>query len=93
MEKPGELRKEAGGNTSANNLVWYQSKGDVETAGNTRVEARMEDIALTALHVDDDPTLNPWTFRMWFLGVYVHKSRLLYANIQQVLGSLDSAQP
>jgi hypothetical protein len=29
----------------------------------------MEEIALYALHVDDDPSLNPWTFRMWFLGV------------------------
>ena len=25
----------------------------------------MEQIALYALHVDDDPTLNPWTFRTW----------------------------
>ena len=30
----------------------------------------MEEIALYALHVDDDPTLNPWTFRTWFLGRY-----------------------
>jgi hypothetical protein len=30
--------------------------------------ATLENIAVTALHVDDDPTLNPWTFRMWFLG-------------------------
>jgi hypothetical protein len=28
----------------------------------------MEEIALYALHVEDDPTLNPWTFRTWFLG-------------------------
>ncbi|KAN0122786.1 oligopeptide transporter [Hyaloscypha variabilis] len=28
----------------------------------------METIALKALHVDDDATLNPWTFRMFFLG-------------------------
>ena len=27
-----------------------------------------EEIALYALHVDDDPTLNPWTMRTWFLG-------------------------
>jgi hypothetical protein len=25
----------------------------------------MEEIALYALHVDDDPSLNPWTFRTW----------------------------
>lgn len=28
----------------------------------------MEEIALKALHVDDDPTLNPWTFRVFFIG-------------------------
>jgi hypothetical protein len=28
----------------------------------------MEEIALYALHVEDDRSLNPWTFRMWFLG-------------------------
>lgn len=27
-----------------------------------------EDITTHVLHVDDDPTLNPWTFRMFFLG-------------------------
>lgn len=30
--------------------------------------ATMKDIATRALHLDDDPTLNPWTFRMWFIG-------------------------
>ena len=28
----------------------------------------MEEIALYALHVDDDVSLNPWTMRTWFLG-------------------------
>jgi hypothetical protein len=27
-----------------------------------------EDIVTTVIHVDDDPTLNPWTFRMFFIG-------------------------
>ena len=42
--------------------------GDAEGFGKETVEARMEDIALKALHVDDDPSLNPWTFRMFVLG-------------------------
>ncbi|KAF4625046.1 hypothetical protein G7Y89_g13120 [Cudoniella acicularis] len=32
------------------------------------VVANMEEIALKALHTDDDPSLNPWTFRMLSLG-------------------------
>ena len=27
-----------------------------------------KDLVTNILHVDDDPSLNPWTFRMWFLG-------------------------
>ena len=29
-----------------------------------------EDIVTTVIHVDDDPTINPWTFRMFFIGQY-----------------------
>ncbi|KAK8051943.1 hypothetical protein PG993_003328 [Apiospora rasikravindrae] len=29
----------------------------------------MEEIGLYALHVEDDPSLNPWTFRTWFIGL------------------------
>jgi hypothetical protein len=27
-----------------------------------------EDLITEVIHVRDDPTLNPWTFRVWFLG-------------------------
>lgn len=35
------------------------SIGDLDTA---------EDIVTTVIHVDDNPDLNPWTFRMFFIG-------------------------
>lgn len=28
-----------------------------------------EDIVTAIINVDDDPTLNPWTFRMFFIGL------------------------
>jgi hypothetical protein len=28
-----------------------------------------EELVTEVLHVEDDPTLNPWTFRTWFLGM------------------------
>ena len=31
-----------------------------------------KDLVTNILHVDDDPSLNPWTFRMWFLGEASH---------------------
>ncbi len=39
--------------------------------GEPKVVANMEEIALKALHVDDDPTLNPWTFRMFLIGTFL----------------------
>ncbi|MCJ1399097.1 hypothetical protein MMC11_002299 [Xylographa trunciseda] len=44
---------------------------DEEEAGHTgklRVE-NAEQLVTSVLSVDDDPTLNPWTFRMWFIGL------------------------
>ncbi|RFU28658.1 hypothetical protein B7463_g7691, partial [Scytalidium lignicola] len=43
----------------------------------------MEEIALYALHVDDDPSLNPWTFRMWFLGLGLSCFSAVLATIYQ----------
>lgn len=46
------------------------ARNDVERVGSEPLVANMEEIALKALHVDDDPTLNPWTFRVFFLGLH-----------------------
>ncbi|KAF8855994.1 OPT superfamily oligopeptide transporter [Acephala macrosclerotiorum] len=54
--------------TSVENLVRYDT-WDAERNREPEVIANMETIALKALHVDDDPTLNLWTFRMFFLGI------------------------
>jgi hypothetical protein len=34
------------------------------------VVSTAEEIVTKVIHVDDDPSLNPWTFRMFFLGTY-----------------------
>jgi hypothetical protein len=36
--------------------------------GDIKELSTAEDIVTTVIHVDDDPTLNPWTFRMFFIG-------------------------
>jgi hypothetical protein len=44
---------------------------DDGTGTGTVTEVKATDqavISSTALHVEDDPTLSPWTFRFWFLG-------------------------
>lgn len=53
----------------------YESD-DIERRRGNVPDASMETIALRALHVDDDPTLNPWTFRMFFIGKFqlIHRT-------------------
>jgi hypothetical protein len=36
--------------------------------GDAIVVTNAEELVTTVLHVEDDPTLNPWTFRAFFLG-------------------------
>jgi len=36
--------------------------------GEADVVNTAKDIVTHVLHVDDDPSLNPWTFRMFFIG-------------------------
>jgi hypothetical protein len=35
-----------------------------------RIIVETSELAVTVLHVDDDPTLSPWTFRTFFLGMH-----------------------
>lgn len=67
-----ELRKEYS-YTSSTEIAREKSlasiRSDVERMGLEPLVANMEEMALKALHVDDDPTLNPWTFRVFFLGM------------------------
>lgn len=49
-------------------LDTFQNSSEDGDGPRAPLVATMKDIAVRALHVDDDPTLNPWTFRMWFIG-------------------------
>lgn len=51
---------------------------DEEKGHNKPVETA-RDLVTSILRTEDDPTLNPWTFRTWFLGPaqYSFKSDLL----------------
>ena len=62
-----DLRKEYSYTSSAEKS---SVRNDVERVGSEPLVANMEEIALKALHVDDNPTLNPWTFRVFFLGLH-----------------------
>jgi len=48
----------------------YQSSDSEANIGEGEIKNlnTAEDIVTTVIHVDDDPTLNPWTFRMFFIG-------------------------
>ncbi|KAG1848628.1 OPT oligopeptide transporter protein-domain-containing protein [Suillus tomentosus] len=76
----------------------FDDKGDVETA---TVDADSEegvlsderDIATHVISVDDDPSLNPWTFRSFFIGLGLSAfggvlAEIYYFKPQTVLVSL-----
>ncbi|KAJ8581552.1 OPT superfamily oligopeptide transporter [Rhizopogon salebrosus TDB-379] len=76
----------------------FDRQGDIETA---TVDADSEeailsderDIATNVISVDDDPTLNPWTFRAFFLGLGLSAfggvlAEIYYFKPQTVLVSL-----
>ncbi|KAI9833358.1 MAG: hypothetical protein M1819_003753 [Sarea resinae] len=43
--------------------------GDEVQTGETMIVSTAEDLVTNVIHVDDDPSINPWTFRMFFLGI------------------------
>ena len=67
MEDFKSIRKDRHSVISTENLVRYDTN-DVEGTGRPAVVVDMEEIALKTLHIDDNPTLNSWAFRMFFLG-------------------------
>jgi hypothetical protein len=56
---------------SEENSVYVYEKDNMARDDTGRIVVETSELAITALHVDDDPTLSPWTFRTFFLGMYV----------------------
>jgi hypothetical protein len=48
----------------------------------------MEKIGIYAIHVDDDPSLSPWTFRTIFLGMLISNFALLHMDVCTYLTSM-----
>jgi hypothetical protein len=43
---------------------------DLQEAGKQKeAPSTAKDLVSQVLALEDDPSLNPWTFRMWFLGI------------------------
>lgn len=68
LKKNYTLQSTSTGETLAETKEPLQQFSDLESVEAESVNASMETVALKALHVDDDATLNPWTFRVFFLG-------------------------
>ncbi|KAG2134261.1 OPT oligopeptide transporter protein-domain-containing protein [Suillus cothurnatus] len=76
----------------------FDGKGDVETAtievaSEEGVLSTERDIATHVISVDDDPSLNPWTFRAFFIGIGLSTfggvlAEIYYFKPQTVLVSL-----
>jgi hypothetical protein len=45
------------------------SDASQERNSRRRVPTTGREIVAEVLRAEDDPTVNPWTFRMWFIGI------------------------
>jgi hypothetical protein len=45
-----------------------------------------EDIVTTVIDLEDDPTISPWTFRMFFIGIYFLNTTRLSTRTDFCLG-------
>jgi hypothetical protein len=66
-KKPALFDKEG---TATSEVRSYEDSGDLEegTTEDNSVPETERDLITEVIHVEDDPSLNAWTFRMWFLG-------------------------
>lgn len=80
-EKHNDFGKEK--ETEVHELPIQPAYSDPEdlSFGKIGVLENAEDIVTHVIHVDDDPTLSPWTFRMFFIG----KLALLYRPLDEIL--------
>ena len=53
------------GNTNILDSPTYDDDGEIHY---TTPAQTARDLVTEVIHARDDPTLNPWTFRVWFLG-------------------------
>ena len=56
---------EKAGNTNIPDSPTYDDDGEIHYAVPAKTA---RDLVTEVIHARDDPTLNPWTFRVWFLG-------------------------
>lgn len=63
-----DVKSVRGGAYASTEALKYPAYESNDLELSEKEDASYETVALKALHVDDDPTLNPWTFRMFFLG-------------------------
>ncbi|CAI7569295.1 unnamed protein product [Penicillium viridicatum] len=69
-EKPGEKGGDMKKVASIQEVpLSYYDDAEALSKENAAPLATAEEIVTHVIHVDDDPTLNPWTFRMFFIGL------------------------
>lgn len=72
-EKPGEKGGDMNKVASIQEVpLPYYDDAEALSKENAAPLATAEEIVTHVIHVDDDATLNPWTFRMFFIGEPFH---------------------
>jgi len=61
---------------SENNSLYVYERDNMVRDDTGRIVVETSELAITALHVDDDRSLSPWTFRTFFLGMHATSLKL-----------------
>jgi hypothetical protein len=85
MSLPKNLGFEAGEKGPTQYVEYIEEEDDASTIGKLETRSSVlsqeedkqqrkppstaKDLVAQVLALEDDPSLNPWTFRMWFLGI------------------------
>jgi hypothetical protein len=66
---PPSSEKLVDSETSEKNFLYSRADVDSRTGTDTGVLQNERDIVTHVISVEDDPSLNPWTFRSFFIGI------------------------
>jgi hypothetical protein len=73
-----DTKRKGGVEEKTEHIEYFDNKRDVSiTDSETPLEEKKgkkrlrnpRDLVTEVLSLEDDPTLNPWTFRLWFIGI------------------------
>jgi hypothetical protein len=69
IENVGTVKEEYGKTATVSEAASTSDEGEEDKRVKRPPPSTARELVTEILRVEDDPTVNPWTFRMWFIGI------------------------